>query len=141
MDQDFTVNLVIGIIIVTDIVLLWFFNNKLKGCKQLQTHEALQTKATITSKYKRNNKNSVSYMSKFTFKTWKGEEITGSSSMSRDKWDSLNEGDTIEIKYVRETPKIHCEIENIDRIVRTLRITITLLLLWAVVPISIIMIF
>lgn len=89
--------------IVFAVLFAWLAITRLDEAQQLQD-KGLKTEAVLQSKTIASNKTSTSFMLDYTFTAADEVLYDGSSLVSEEYFDSVNEGDTIQIVYEVENP-------------------------------------
>ena len=106
MDEFFPY-LMAALVIAADIGIYLVMQRKLEQYRKLVGPDASRATATIEKKKKESHDNGVSYKVHYRFKAWDSKEWQGKCSIPEEAWETLNEGDSIAVAYVRENPKIN----------------------------------
>lgn len=100
---------------------------------------ALRSKATILKKTSYRGKHGTSYCAKLEFADWQGAQHKAEMNVPHARWETLQEGEGVEIVYLKDKPSVCALPEELDAQYKHMDRLMKLVLLGAVAMVPMIL--
>jgi hypothetical protein len=99
--------LVAAFMLISEFALAWYFYQRYLRIKKLSSIDATLSTGQIEKLTNYRSKNATIYRAHYNFKTWQGDDIKGQQTMPKAEWETLREGQSASVAYLRTHPKVN----------------------------------
>ncbi len=110
------------IVMFAEVIIFMFFRKRTTQLEQLKDPaQTMHAKATITDRNIQHTKNGTSHYLHYRFKDWQGKECQTKRHVSEHIYQSVNQGDEVNITYLRSNPSISGFSDHLDEMITMAR--------------------